>query len=85
MIKRLFLTLFISNLKIPICVHCKYFMKNITDYPPPYGDPPKTENGLCAKFGSIHLVSGLVEHELAIRIRRDELKCGKNAIYFIKK
>ena len=85
MIRRLFSTVFISNLKIPICVNCKYFIKNIMRYPATYDNPSKTENGLCAKFGSIHLVSGTVEYGLAIRNRNDEHKCGKNASYFIKK
>jgi hypothetical protein len=85
MIRRLFSTLFMNNLKLPICINCKYFMKNITDYPPPYGDPPKDENGKCSKFRSINLVSGSVEYDLAIINRNAELKCGKSGTYFSKK
>ena len=78
MIRRLFSTSFVSNLKLPICVNCEHFMENITY-------PPDNETGTCTRFGTMHLVSGVVIYELAIKIRKNEFKCGETATYFIKK
>jgi hypothetical protein len=50
-----------------ICKDCRHFI----------GD-----NIECRKFGDTNIITGKVTYESAHYVRKDEKKCGKDAIYF---
>ena len=52
-----------------ICKDCKYFI----------GD-----NIECRKFGDTNIITGKITYESARSVRKDEQKCGENAILFEK-
>lgn len=57
----------IQNQYKPICANCKFFIPN---------------KNVCSKFGDINIITGDYTYEPADSVRKDEQKCGKNAIYF---
>jgi len=58
-----------KNLNQKICADCTFFISN------------KKE---CSKFGNIDIISGKYDYEQAINVRKDEEKCGEEAIFFKK-
>jgi len=58
---------FIQNQNKPVCANCKYFIPN------------KNE---CSKFGSIDIVTNEYHYEPALTVRKDDNKCGEEAIFF---
>ena len=50
-----------------ICKDCKHFIGNDLE---------------CRKFGDTDIITGKVTYEYARSMRRDEKKCGDNAIHF---
>jgi len=50
-----------------ICKDCKHFI---------------ADNIECKKFGEMDSITGIITYESARRVRKDEKKCGKNAIEF---
>jgi hypothetical protein len=58
---------FIQNQNKPICANCKYFIPN------------KNE---CSKFGTIDIVTNEHHYEQALTVRKDDRKCGDEAIFF---
>ena len=58
---------FIQNQNKPICANCKFFIPN------------KNE---CSKFGSIDIVTNECNYEEAHKVRKDDNKCGEDAIFF---
>lgn len=50
-----------------ICRDCKHFI----------GD-----NIECAKFGETNIITGRITYETARSARKDETKCGENAVHF---
>jgi hypothetical protein len=45
----------------------------------------KAKLGNCALFGKQHLVTGEIEYDNALECRLNELKCGKNGLFYIQK
>jgi hypothetical protein len=58
---------FIQNQNKLICANCKFFIPN------------KNE---CSKFGSIDIITNKCNYEKAIIVRKDDNKCGEDAIFF---
>ena len=58
---------FIQNQNKLICANCKFFI------------PTKNE---CSKFGSIDIVTNEPNYETALSVRKDDDKCGEDAIFF---
>lgn len=58
---------FIQNQNKPICANCKFFIPN------------KNE---CSKFGTIDIVTNECNYEKALNVRKDDDKCGEDAIFF---
>jgi hypothetical protein len=65
---------FIKNINLPSCIHCKYFEKTTLQMP----------TGRCVLFGEKDVVTDVIQHELARDCRLDENKCGKFATHFKK-
>ena len=68
----LFTTLFskVTPTSIPtkkICKDCRYFIGNSIE---------------CRKFGDTNIVTGKITYESALQVRKDEKKCGPEAILF---
>lgn len=59
----------LQNQNKKICANCKFFISN--------------ENK-CSKFGVIDIITGKFNYEEAIIVRKDEEKCGDDAIFFKK-
>ena len=74
---------FIVNLKTPICVRCSHFIEYNNIYT--RGNYYSNKLGNCSKFGTKNLVTGKIEYDYAINCREDVNKCGKDAIFFLKK
>jgi hypothetical protein len=58
---------YIQNQNKQICANCKFFIPN------------KNE---CSKFGTIDIVTNEYHYELAKNVRKDDNKCGEDAIFF---
>lgn len=58
---------FIQNQNKLICANCKFFIPN------------KNE---CSKFGDIDIVTNEYKYEDAMIIRKDDTKCGDDAVFF---
>ena len=58
---------FIQNQNKLICANCKFFI------------PTKNE---CSKFGSIDIVTNELNYEKALSVRKDDNKCGEDAVFF---
>ena len=58
---------FIQNQNKPICANCKFFI------------PHKNE---CSKFGTIDIVTNEYHYEPALSVRKDDNKCGEDAVFF---
>ena len=58
---------FIKNQNKPICANCKFFIPN------------KNE---CGNFGEINIITNEYTYEDAIIVRKDDNKCGEDAIFF---
>jgi hypothetical protein len=54
---------------VKVCANCKHFI----------GDTKK-----CSVYGELNIVTGTSQYEDAIDIRKDNKKCGKNAVLFEK-
>ena len=74
---------FINNLKTPICVRCSHFIEHNNNYT--RGTYPINTLGNCSKFGKKNLVTGKIEYDSALKCREDINKCGKDAMFFLKK
>lgn len=68
-IQKVFVYLIQKNPNQKICADCTFFISN------------KKE---CSKFGNIDIISGNHEYEQAMDVRKDEEKCGQDAIFFKK-
>jgi hypothetical protein len=58
---------FIQNQNKQVCANCKFFIPN------------KNE---CSKFGSIDIVTNECNYEKALNVRKDDHKCGNDAVFF---
>jgi hypothetical protein len=58
---------FIKNQNKPKCANCKFFI-------------PTTNK--CSKFGEVDIITNEYKYEPAINVRRDDTKCGEDAIFF---
>jgi len=58
---------FIKNQNKPICANCKYFIPT---------------NNECSKFGEINIITNEHVYEEAIIVRKDDNKCGEDALFF---
>ena len=58
---------FIQNQNKPICANCKFFIPT---------------NNECSKFGTIDIVSNKCNYEKAMNVRKDDTKCGDEAVFF---
>jgi hypothetical protein len=58
---------FIKNQNKQICANCKFFIPN------------KNE---CSKFGTINIITNECNYEKALNVRKDDYKCGEEAIFF---
>jgi len=58
---------FIQNKNKPICANCKFFIPN------------KNE---CSNFGTIDIVTNEHHYKQALAVRKDNNKCGEDAIFF---
>ena len=75
---------FIRNKKLPICLNCVHFIEHTNNYP--YDPIPSNEQyGRCKKFGEVNMITGSIEHDLAINCRLNDSKCGKFASEYSKK
>lgn len=75
---------FIRNKQLPICTECLHFIEHTNNYP--YDPISSNERyGKCKKFGEINMITGLIEHDLAIDCRLNDDKCGKFASEYTKK
>lgn len=59
----------IQNHNTKICANCKFFISN--------------ENK-CSKFGDLDIITGKYNYEDANIVRKDNYKCGEDAIFFKK-
>jgi hypothetical protein len=59
----------LQNQNKKICANCKFFIPN------------KNE---CTKFGDVDIITDEYDYESAIEMRKDETKCGEDAIFFKK-
>ena len=59
---------FIQNQNKPICANCKFFIPT----------------NKCGKFGEINIVTNEYKYEDAMIVRKDDTKCGEDAIFFKK-
>ena len=67
------------NLTIKKCMNCKFFI--------PFFSINKTKiinEGKCAKYSKICMISGDTIYEKASICRRNEFKCGYNSKYFVE-
>jgi len=58
---------YIQNQNKLICANCKFFI------------PTKNE---CTKFGSIDIVTNELKYESALAVRKDDNKCGEDAVFY---
>ena len=58
---------FIQNQHTPKCANCKFFIPT---------------NNKCSNFGNIDIVTNEYQYEPAIIVRKDDNKCGEDAIFF---
>ena len=58
---------FIKNQNKLICANCKFFIP--------------TNNG-CSNFGEVDIITNEYDYEEAIVVRKDDTKCGEDAIFF---
>ena len=58
---------FIKNVNKPKCTNCKFFIPT---------------NKKCSKFGEVDIITNEYKYEPAINVRRDDTKCGEDAIFF---
>jgi hypothetical protein len=65
-------TLFIKNIKLPVCLFCKHFEQTVLRMP----------TGKCVLFGEKDVVTDQILYYNARDCRVDEKKCGMNAIHF---
>ena len=71
---------YIKYIKSPICVNCIHYIEYKKNYP--WHEIPNNRYGICAKFGSKHLITGEIKYELASVCRQDKTKCGEDGEYF---
>lgn len=50
-----------------ICANCKFFISNTKE---------------CSKYGDVDIITGKYDYEDATSVRKDESKCGEDAIFF---
>jgi len=58
---------FIKNQNKPICANCKFYIQT---------------NNKCSNFGEINIITNEHNYEEAIIVRKDDNKCGEDAIFF---
>jgi len=68
-------TQFIINSKVPICKNCVYFK--------PYKyDEKFYDLGKCTKFGTMDILSGIIEYKYAYSCRTNVDLCSFNGTYY---
>lgn len=66
---------FITNSKVPICKNCVYFK--------PYKHDEKLYDlGKCRKFGTMDILSGIIEYKYAYTCRTSNDLCSFNGTYY---
>jgi hypothetical protein len=80
-----FFSSFIINTKpINLCVNCIHYIKYKYAYPEDELYDSKTKLGNCSLFGKLHLVTGEIEYDSALKCRLNKIKCGKKGQFYIQ-
>jgi Pyruvate/2-oxoacid:ferredoxin oxidoreductase delta subunit len=66
----------IKNINIPACRNCIYYK------PETYNSDFATSYNKCTKFGNKDIVTDKISYDFAESCRKDQSKCGIDAIYF---
>ena len=77
-------TIFIRNTQLPICSNCLHFIEHTNNYP--YDPiPSDTHYGRCKKFGETNLITGVIDHDLALTCRLNVSRCGNAGTEYTEK
>jgi hypothetical protein len=68
----------IKNMNFPSCKNCIYFKPSI------YNNDFTSILSKCEKFGEKNIITDEITYNYADSCRNDDLKCGKEGIYFVE-